>query len=772
MSAAVAPAPLRLTPEQQRLVEQNTGLAYQVAWRYIRGGAAAHDAVHDLEDFHGVALMGLCRAAARFDQGRGLKFSTLAVPYIMGELRRYMRDVRPGGIHWGRRVPFDEQVAPCSLDAPVGDRPNPKLLMEYRPDDSVDVETAAVLSALIAELPPQLCRVVRLAQQGLTQGRIAERLSVSQAQVCRLLRTAYARLRAGLEDGGERLDKLHEKILSALQSLPYGVPVRRIADAVGQEVTTVDMRPLVNAGLVRKVERTEGPVIGYRLTADGSKEADHIRQFKHPDVRTPEMAVPPPTGSLRERVTREQLREAIMAGRSLAWMSMKFDATVGGLQALIDEYGLWLEIADEGRANNQAPAPGQTDGAKEEENMVQAGTAEAMKHRPGKVAERKEELYARFAAGKGETKAQVEELAKEFGCGPTTINYWRNKWIAEQKAAADAARPVSATPEPDSVAQAPITEPAGETLTPDQSELMPQDQEIVTAALETMGVTPGPEVANAEQNPGDAPPTADQLQALKQHFAGGGKADAPTCPPSAPQGTPPTVSSKRLPEAGQVCEGVIWRVEPAYALVDLVETFDGRRHLRGKLSKFDAPKALNSSGDMRDLLREGDLVNAVVTKVEPRHMGNGWNVFLSLRNAPPHEQEPETLRHARVGEAILGHRPEQAPIVARGADVAAEVQNGHAPQAPAAVTDEEIRASQAQLLPKLLDVVRADKVEVVNICLTCVKRDVCPVALEDYYDTPIELPAENKPEKLKSLRVVYGRRFVQECSSYRREYGA
>jgi RNA polymerase sporulation-specific sigma factor len=74
------------TSRRYDLPEEHLGLVRKVIRRF--GGRA------DLEDLFQVGCVGLVKASQRFDPGRGVAFSTYAVPLIIGEIRRYLRDNR------------------------------------------------------------------------------------------------------------------------------------------------------------------------------------------------------------------------------------------------------------------------------------------------------------------------------------------------------------------------------------------------------------------------------------------------------------------------------------------------------------------------------------------------------------------------------------------------------------------------------------------------------------------------------------------------------
>lgn len=66
-------------------VEDNLGLVHLCANRF-RGRGIEYD------DLYGAGCVGLVKAASAFDSERGVKFSTYAVPVILGEIKRLFRD--------------------------------------------------------------------------------------------------------------------------------------------------------------------------------------------------------------------------------------------------------------------------------------------------------------------------------------------------------------------------------------------------------------------------------------------------------------------------------------------------------------------------------------------------------------------------------------------------------------------------------------------------------------------------------------------------------
>ena len=70
---------------RETIVNQNIGLVKTLAMKYATG-------YYEPEDLMQVGFMGLIKAVDRFDTGFDVMFSTYAVPMILGEIKRFIRD--------------------------------------------------------------------------------------------------------------------------------------------------------------------------------------------------------------------------------------------------------------------------------------------------------------------------------------------------------------------------------------------------------------------------------------------------------------------------------------------------------------------------------------------------------------------------------------------------------------------------------------------------------------------------------------------------------
>ncbi len=123
------------------LIEANVGVARSMAARYRNRGI-------DLDDLEQVALVGLVKAARRFDATAGHDFMSYAVPTVRGELRRHFRDSG-----WMIRVPRRVQQMQArirdvqhELEAQLGASPRPSEIAAH-----LGVEVDEVIEALAAD---------------------------------------------------------------------------------------------------------------------------------------------------------------------------------------------------------------------------------------------------------------------------------------------------------------------------------------------------------------------------------------------------------------------------------------------------------------------------------------------------------------------------------------------------------------------------------------------------------------------------------------------
>ncbi|MEG7965638.1 MULTISPECIES: RNA polymerase sigma factor SigB [Bacillus cereus group] len=81
---------------QERLVQHYKNLVYSIAYRYSKGGPMHEDIIQ-------VGMLGLLGAIRRYDYSIGNAFEPFAIPTIVGEIKKYLRD-KTWGIHVPRRI--------------------------------------------------------------------------------------------------------------------------------------------------------------------------------------------------------------------------------------------------------------------------------------------------------------------------------------------------------------------------------------------------------------------------------------------------------------------------------------------------------------------------------------------------------------------------------------------------------------------------------------------------------------------------------------------
>ena len=216
--------------DRNRLVEQNLGLVHMIANRFKNRGLEA-------DDLQLIATVGLIKAIDRFNPSFGVQLSTYAVPVIIGEIKRYLRDNTAVKIsrsykmlsnkaaeankmlseQLGREPCLSEIAAylesspeelsialsatrqPLSLDEKQGD--SELTLSDQIADskESLQIEDRLTVCQLIESLPEREQKIIRWRYiDELKQSAIAERLGISQVQVSRLEKNILQKLRVQL----------------------------------------------------------------------------------------------------------------------------------------------------------------------------------------------------------------------------------------------------------------------------------------------------------------------------------------------------------------------------------------------------------------------------------------------------------------------------------------------------------------------------------------------------------------------------------------------
>ena len=220
------------TTAREQLVKKNTGLIYMVVGRFKNRGTEA-------DDLFQLASIGLLKAIENFDSSLGLQFSTYAVPMMMGEIRRHLRDTGPIKVSRSYKVlaskaamvreqlvkengkePAVSEIAeklsvdvaelscaltatraPDSLDEACGET-NITLKDLIPAEDGEDsLINRLALKELIQALPDREKKIILLRYLNeQTQAQIAKKMGISQVQVSRLEKKILEKLRANLTD--------------------------------------------------------------------------------------------------------------------------------------------------------------------------------------------------------------------------------------------------------------------------------------------------------------------------------------------------------------------------------------------------------------------------------------------------------------------------------------------------------------------------------------------------------------------------------------------
>lgn len=222
---------------RNQVASENLGLVWSVVRRFAGRG-------HELEDLYQIGCIGLLKCIDKFEPSFDVKFSTYAVPMIMGEVKRFLRDdgmvkvsrslketayrvysVREKMINENGMEPTLEELAGClELDKEeivVALEANSEVESIYKTiyqndgnaiylidklvsieDESQKTVNQLALEELMEQLEEKERTIIRMRYfEDKTQTEIAKKLGISQVQVSRMEKKVLLKMREQINHG-------------------------------------------------------------------------------------------------------------------------------------------------------------------------------------------------------------------------------------------------------------------------------------------------------------------------------------------------------------------------------------------------------------------------------------------------------------------------------------------------------------------------------------------------------------------------------------------
>ena len=215
-----------------RIVEANTGLIWSIVKRFSGRG-------HPMEDLYQIGCIGLIKAIRKFNIEYNVRISTYAVPYILGEIKRYIRDDGPikisrsikelatkineiqrqNIIKTGEQlkiyelekmlkvskediiVALDAIKTPESIDKEIHDDDSETIISKIgsNTDETGNLINKICIQELINGLTERDKKIIILRYyKGKTQNEVAEKLGITQVQVSRIEKKILLEMRQKL----------------------------------------------------------------------------------------------------------------------------------------------------------------------------------------------------------------------------------------------------------------------------------------------------------------------------------------------------------------------------------------------------------------------------------------------------------------------------------------------------------------------------------------------------------------------------------------------
>ena len=158
-----------------------------------------------MDDLFQVGVIGLIKAIDNFNTALNVRFSTYAVPMIIGEIRRFLRDNNPIRVSRSLRdtaykaMQVKEMLTNKYNKEPVyNDGGDTIFVMDQIGDNSTDADWVdeIMMKDKLNNLDDREHRILYMRfMQGKTQMETAEEIGISQAQVSRLEKNALKRIK-------------------------------------------------------------------------------------------------------------------------------------------------------------------------------------------------------------------------------------------------------------------------------------------------------------------------------------------------------------------------------------------------------------------------------------------------------------------------------------------------------------------------------------------------------------------------------------------------
>lgn len=217
------------------LVENNIGLVRSVVKRFLNRGC-------EYDDLMQIGSIGLLKAIKKFDLTFNVRFSTYAIPMIMGEIKRFLRDDgiikvsrnlkeiankahvlretmekdhgrEPTIAEMASELDISKEELVMALDAVHStqslyetihhDGGSPILLIdkiEYIEDENIEIVDKIALKEVLANLEPKERQIIMLRYfKDKTQCQVAEVLGMSQVQVSRIEKKILIKIRNNIQ---------------------------------------------------------------------------------------------------------------------------------------------------------------------------------------------------------------------------------------------------------------------------------------------------------------------------------------------------------------------------------------------------------------------------------------------------------------------------------------------------------------------------------------------------------------------------------------------